>query len=204
MRKRRIEISSGFVLLAAVLFYLDEGIGLLFPGLLACAFHELGHILAIRMLGGRTEQLKLTAAGAELILDGRYPLSYVREMAAAFAGPAASLLCAWGATRAKCYLAAGLNLTAGIFNLLPMYPLDGGRIFGALLSMQLGVERTEKAMVLITSVFVGVLLGSGFILWELWGNPTLAVTSAFLLVGTWKRPVFCEKNKKILANRDFL
>ena len=67
MRLGRVEVTGGFLLLAAWLNYLDRS--LLVPAALtACALHELGHILVIRLLGGNIKGVRLTAVGAELVL----------------------------------------------------------------------------------------------------------------------------------------
>ena len=105
--RSRLAISPGFLVLLGLLFYLDQGVDLLGAGLLACALHELGHWLAIRLLGGRIARLRLTAVGAELALDGTRPLSYGRECIAALAGPASSLLTAELAARGRLFLQIG-------------------------------------------------------------------------------------------------
>lgn len=168
-----------------LLFYLDQGVDLLGAGLLACALHELGHWLAIRLLGGRITRLRLTAVGAELALDGARPLSYGRECIAALAGPAASLLTAELAARGGLFLLAGLSLGQGLFNLLPILPLDGGRALGLLLSVG-GEDRARKTMCVLSSVLSGALLGGGLVLLRVFGNPTLLVTAAWLTAGQMK------------------
>lgn len=182
----RLSVSPGFWVLLALLCYLDQG-EILGLGLLSCALHELGHFLAIRLLGGRIARLCLTAAGAELALDGARPLSYGRECAAALAGPAASLLTAELAAGCGLYLLAGLSLGQGLFNLLPILPLDGGRAMGLLLISLGGETRARKAMCVLSAVLSGVLLGGGLVLLRVFGNPTLLVTAAWLTVGQIKR-----------------
>lgn len=171
-------------MLLGLLCCLDQGTDLLGPGLLACALHELGHWLAIRLLGGRIAWLRLTAVGAEMALDGTRPLSYGRECAAALAGPAASLITAQLAARGGLYLLAGLSLGQGLFNLLPILPLDGGRALGLLLSLT-GAD-AERAMGVLSAVLSGLLLGGGLILLRVFGNPTLLVTAAWLTAGQIK------------------
>ena len=59
---KRIRISAGGVLLLAALYFLltlDEFMALM----LACAAHELGHIAAIRLTGGRVSSLTANATG---------------------------------------------------------------------------------------------------------------------------------------------
>lgn len=184
MGQGRFQISTGFLILLGVLFCLDEGVGLLAPGLLACTIHELGHAAAIYALGGRIARLKLTAVGAEMTLDTRRPLSYGREAAAALAGPLGSFLCAWAAAWMEWWLLAGLSLGQGLFNLLPIPPLDGGRALCALLAGRGSAERTERWMTWAAAAAVGLLFGLSLILLRRYGNPTLTITSLWLLAGT--------------------
>ena len=69
MRLGRVEATGGFFLLLAWLNYLDTQ-GLVPMAMAACALHELGHFLTLRRLGGRVRLIRLTAAGAALLLAG--------------------------------------------------------------------------------------------------------------------------------------
>ena len=116
------------------MFWLDEGTGLLPWGLLACALHELGHLSAAAALGGRMEGLSLTAVGAELRIGYNAPLTYLQDSLVALAGPAANLLAGGMLLISGSQLAAALTLAVGGFNLLPILPLDGGRVVSLPLS----------------------------------------------------------------------
>ena len=170
--------------MAAALVYLD-GQGLVLRVALASALHECGHWAALAVSGARVRSLRLTAVGAEMELDSRHPLSYPREAAAALAGPAVSLLSAWLAAWAGWYLFAGVNLSLGLLNLLPIRALDGGRaLFCALAPWR---PRAAEAAVGAASVLLsGALLGLGWAAWRAWGNLTLLCTSAWLLAGALK------------------
>ena len=122
----RVEATPGFLLLLGALFWLDEGVGLLPWGLLACIVHELGHIAAALVCGGRVERLSLTMVGAELSFSYRTPLSYGRDSLVALAGPGANLLLGGLFFWQGRHLPAVLTLGLGVFNLLPILPLDGG------------------------------------------------------------------------------
>lgn len=175
-----MEVSAGFLLLAAWLNYWDrQGV---FPWvLLACVLHELGHLLTLRWLGVPVEKLRVTAVGAEIRIAGS--LSYRGELAAALAGPAVNLVLAGvlsgmpgGA------VGAGVNLVLGLFNLLPVGRLDGGRVLGCVLALLLGPEYGEQAAGLLSLLCVVLLSVAGIgVLW-LGGNGTLLMVSLWLAV----------------------
>ena len=90
---------------------------------LAAAVHELCHYLAIAALGGQVGRIAVGSGGAAMELGC---LSPVRELLAAAAGPVGSLsLMLMGRFFPRLALC---GLVQGLFNLLPIYPLDGGRI----------------------------------------------------------------------------
>lgn len=120
-----VETEGGFWLvlaLAVLLFPVPVTAGIV----TAAAVHELGHLAALRLAGIRVRRLTLHAAGARLETD---PMGPGEELCCALAGPVAGALTMvlW---RSFPELAlAGLVQTA--FNLLPVYPLDGGRAWRA-------------------------------------------------------------------------
>lgn len=179
----RLKLTPGFPVMMALLFYLDEGLGLLGWGVLACVLHELGHVLAVHALGGRVRALELSAVGAQMTLDPAHPLSYGRELLAALAGPAASLLTAWLAAGGGLFLLAGLSMGQGVFNLLPLAPLDGGRCVYLLLAPLAGEQRAEGVLRAASAVLAGLLVGGGLILLRVFGNVTLLITAAWLTAG---------------------
>ena len=106
---RRVRVTPGSLLTVALLFWLDEGVGLLGWSVLACAAHELGHLLVGAALGGRPRWLSLSAVGLELKLEYPAGLSYGRELAVALAGPAVNLIMGLICARAGNYLLAGVS-----------------------------------------------------------------------------------------------
>ena len=120
-----VETEGGFWLVLAMmvlLFPLKVTAGVL----LAAAVHELGHILAVRLTGGRVRRLVLRAGGARMETDVMEP---GQELVCALAGPVAGALTALAWRVFPELAVAGLVQTA--FNLLPVYPLDGGRALRA-------------------------------------------------------------------------
>lgn len=153
---KRLRVTPGFWLTAALIWALEPG--LLIPAALAAGCHELGHCAALRLLGNGLGRLRLGAAGAEL--TPRRPLSYAAELPVALAGPAASLLCAYWAARHGVFLFAGLSLALGLFNLLPIAPLDGGRALQCLCALALPAPLDRGFPRWLAVAAAGVLLGA--------------------------------------------
>ena len=183
VKKVKISCSLGFLAVAAVLIYLDGYV--MFGWLICCLFHELAHTAAIKMFGGEIESLRLTAVGAVLELDSRRPLSYKKEAFAALAGPAVNLLLASVCGAMKYYNFSAINLSLGVLNLLPVMPLDGGRILCCVLSY-LPPDRAEGITCVISSVICGILIGMGVFAWYRWGNLTLLLAALWLFCCTMK------------------
>lgn len=112
--------------------------------------HELGHLLAARLLGLRVLSLEVMPMGGVLHIGGLYRLPARQLIPVALAGPLVSLilavLCAQIPSRTGVQLAV-INLMIGLFNLLPGLPLDGGRLLAALLKPLLGVRRAVDVAV---------------------------------------------------------
>lgn len=107
--------------------------------ILAAAVHELCHALAIIALGGRIYSLHLGFGGIRMETD---PLQPGREAAAALAGPLGSaallLLARWLPRTAVC---GGVHC---VYNLLPLFPLDGGRALRSFMLLCLPAKYGEK------------------------------------------------------------
>ena len=162
-------------------------------GLFASVFiHELAHTLYALARGGRVRSITLMMVGGVSELTEAPPRPR-DEALMALVGPLTSLLLAglFGAgtwllqdTRSfnllfACFYLASLNLFLGVFNLLPAFPMDGGRIVRASLTGRLGAVRATR---------VASLMGRGFaVLFGLWGaaslNPFLVVIAVFIYVG---------------------
>ena len=126
----RLSISGGaFVLTAAGVLLLP--LPWLAAALGAGTAHELGHLLALRAMGEPIREIRLGAFGAAIELDS---LSPGRELVSAAAGPGAGLaLVLLGRWMPRLAFCAAVQ---SAFNLLPIFPMDGGRIRSALGAMR--------------------------------------------------------------------
>ncbi len=123
--------------------------------LLAAAMHEGGHLAALAIFHVPVLGLRLGAMGAVIFAPGVNRLSYGRELLVTLAGPMVNLLSApllaalsarlgweWG------YLFAGAHTVLGVYNLLPIPPLDGGRALYLLLAWRWGPDAGERVATL--------------------------------------------------------
>ena len=177
---RWLRITPGFLLTMAVMFWLDEGVGLLGWGVLACVVHELGHLLVGAALGGRPRWLSLSAVGLELNMEYPAGLSYGRELAVALAGPAVNLGTGGICAQFGNYLLAGVSFGLGLFNLMPVLPLDGGRALWCVLSALFGAQTGERAADGAAGVLVGLLAGIGAAAAVSYANFTLLLAAVWL------------------------
>ena len=163
---------SFLVMLAAVLLFMGGLTGMIVV-LLAFAsviLHELGHALVARKLGVGVSAIELHFFGGIAKLTSQ-PRSPKDEAIIAAAGPAVSLALAgvgyllYAATGlGGLALVGGVNLVIALFNLLPALPMDGGRIFRALLSLRLGHRQATEISVKLSRVVsvVFAVLGLAF------------------------------------------
>ena len=170
---------------------LAASLRLLFWAAVAAAVHELGHVAAVRALGGRVGSFRLTGVGAVIQPRRERMFSYGEECLVALAGPAASVLLAIGAAAwgrhfggADAYLLTGVSLALGVFNLLPIGPLDGGRILRAVASRWAGPDAGDRVCGLLTKVLAAGLAALGVWVLGKSGNFTLLLCAGWLL---WRR-----------------
>lgn len=163
-----------------------------------CVFlHELGHAMAARKYGIQTRDITMLPIGGLARLE-KMPENPKQEFVVAVAGPLVNVVLA-GILAAIIFILNRqiaptalsnigfsnyfnnlfwANVVLAAFNMIPAFPMDGGRVLRALLSFKL--ERTKATRI---AASIGQLLAIGFVFFGLFHNPILIFIGVFIFLG---------------------
>lgn len=167
---------------------------------LCVILHEFGHALMARKFGIPTKDITILPIGGLARLE-KMPEDPKEELAVAFAGPAVNVVIA-----AVLFLilipSGGLNMEVEnleefsrsstgflfnlfwvnvmlvLFNLIPAFPMDGGRVLRAILAMNMNRSKATKIAARVGQVFSVVFVIAGFFL-----TPVLILIGVFVFIG---------------------
>jgi Zn-dependent protease/CBS domain-containing protein len=170
---------------------------LFFVGLFVCVLlHEYGHALAARRYGIGTRDITLLPIGGVARLE-RMPDKPSQEFVVALAGPAVNVVIAaalfvglwfgghWQPLATLSATSGNLferllvaNVFLVLFNLLPAFPMDGGRVLRSLLAMRMEYTRATS---IAAAIGKGMAVIFGFV--GLFSNPMLLLIALFVWIG---------------------
>ena len=164
---QRLRIDAPVCLLGALALLLLP-FNWIISAVIAALWHEGCHWLALKLCGCRCYGISVGREGTVLETEISCPW---KEALCAFAGPLGSLLLIfffrWIPRISLCALVQGL------YNLIPVYPLDGGRLIRSLLqilvkngkqsSVMTGIEATSMLIIVILSLYCLIVLQLGYL-----------------------------------------
>lgn len=170
---------------------------LFFGGIFGCVLlHEYGHALAARRFGIATRDITLLPIGGLARLE-RMPDKPSQELVVAIAGPLVNVVIAvslfiglylsghWQPLSSLTTTSGNLverllavNVFLVLFNLLPAFPMDGGRVLRSLLAMRMQYARATHIAARIGQGMAALFGFAG-----LFGNPMLLLIALFVWIG---------------------
>ena len=159
-----------------------HALGLIVTVFLCVLLHEFGHVFMGRRFGIRCDTILLTPFGGLALMDfneNANNYSSWREFCVAIAGPLVNVALALLAIAMGWKTLLVINASLFIFNMIPAYPMDGGRIFKSILANFLTYRKTCKVagavgmamgaligmVCLYNLAFMGVLVGYMVVGW---------------------------------------
>ena len=159
--------------------------------------HELGHSLTAQRYHIKTKDITLLPIGGVASLES-IPEKPKEELLVALAGPLVNVVIAlfllpfvhWPETTdalqglnkvggANFLISLlSVNLTLAVFNMIPAFPMDGGRVLRALLSYKM--DRVKATRI---AAGIGQALAVGFVILGFYGNPFLVFIGIFIFLG---------------------
>lgn len=151
----KISVKYSFLVFNALVFMFRET-SLICGFYIACIIHEIGHIIAIRLTGGKVSRIDFSWLGIKMTATP--PVSLRSGIIVQLSGPLANLLVFlmlaiaenWGYTAIFC-------LAEGIFNLLPYSFLDGGAVLD-MIADGTENEAVYHGIITVLRIFITVLI----------------------------------------------
>ena len=160
------------IFLLAFIFILTKQIHIYMLTMIFALIHELGHILLGILLGFKLEKIQIVPAGIAISFNinfsdfnkklGKSNMLELKKILIALAGPLVNTII----IIITLYLKIGMikklniiyvNMLIGLFNLLPIYPLDGGRILKGTLNILVGRKNTLKIIDKISIIVLSII-----------------------------------------------
>ncbi|WP_418790739.1 M50 family metallopeptidase [Phosphitispora sp. TUW77] len=159
--------------------------------------HEMGHVVVAAGYGIRTKEIELLPFGGVARLEGNIESEPVIEAYVAAAGPLTNaflvflgyMLYRMGiGNRHWLGFFIQWNIMLGAFNLLPAFPLDGGRVLRAFLSLRCGVKRATENAAALSQALGAIMAAAGAYIWFKSGGQDVSclIISFFLIYSASK------------------
>lgn len=180
-----------FLLTGFIFIILGEALAF-FVYFIVVVLHEIAHAVVAQRLGYGLNKIYLLPFGAMLDINQNF-VTREDEIKVALAGPSFNFILAFlclglwwifPETYAFTSFFVFCNIITGLVNLLPCYPMDGGRVLVAMLESKLKREKALKISYIFNYVFSVIFLILFFINLKLEVNISYALMAIFIFFGT--------------------
>ena len=205
--KIRIDLK---ILIFLVLFYFTNQLKIYLVIMLFCFIHELGHIFVGLIFNMKIEKLEIMPFGFSVSFEDSVTENFKKIFVAA-AGPLVTLALILIFFNIEIKLKQEIiysNILILIYNLMPIYPLDGGRIIKGILQIKVEEERAQKMIWKLTKITMIIITFVCSIAVYYFKNIAIFLSCIFL----WtiilrveekrrKLLIFSEENSKIYSRK---
>lgn len=205
--KIRIDLK---ILIFLVLFYFTNQLKIYLVIMLFCFIHELGHIFVGLIFNMKIEKLEIMPFGFSVSFEDSVTENFKKIFVAA-AGPLVTLALILIFFNIEIKLKQEIiysNILILIYNLMPIYPLDGGRIIKGILQIKVEEERAQKMIWKLTKIIMIIITFVCSIAVYYFKNIAIFLSCIFL----WtiilrieekrrKLLIFSEENSKIYSRK---
>ncbi|SJZ38875.1 M50 family metallopeptidase [Garciella nitratireducens] len=197
-----------FIPIMFLLYFLGYG-KIMIILLIIIILHELSHGLIAMFFGIKIKELEILPFGGVVKLDKSLNFTNREEIFISAAGPIFNLVISatvfffqkyFGLKNSNVDFIIFSNLIIGIFNLIPVLPLDGGRIVRSLLSYLFGYKNATRIIVIFSKLFAFFLIGINIFIFSLESyNITFILLGIFIYIKSNKE----QKMTAYITMRDF-
>ncbi|MGE5328487.1 MAG: site-2 protease family protein [Deltaproteobacteria bacterium] len=186
----KISFNLFIIPVAAVLFFSGQ-LELYAIAYFSAFFHEIAHVLTAKKFKLDVKEIEFLPIGFAARITGLWRLSPIREIILLLAGPAVNLLfCISLLLIVKIFPDENtsviinfifVNIFLVCFNMLPIIPLDGGRILMIILSQNIGIIKCASFCTYISKLLNSIFFILGILLFILSGNFIILLVSFYAL-----------------------
>lgn len=195
-----------------ILFYFTKQIELYAMIMIFAIIHELGHLLAGILMGMKPEKMEITPYGVSIAFKIKVKeynnkikkgnLFEVKKIIVSLAGPITNFIIILIASNSKLDIIKSsliiyTNFLIMIFNLLPIYPLDGGRVLKGILHIILGKKKSAEYTNTISKITIIIITAISSILILYINNISIFIIDIYLWYLVIKENIIYKNREKI-------
>ena len=154
----KIEINLKIFFLIFLLFIIDN-INTYLIFLIFILIHELSHLIVGILIGGKPQKMTISIFGLSIEFYSYGKSKTISKLLFLLIGPLVNIFIGYWCNKYMTYseektLIVYTNFALGFFNLLPILPLDGGKILKEILKVILGFEKSDKIVIFISKTIL--------------------------------------------------